>query len=57
MPGHVVTNEPGFCTSLSNFSLRARRSAAYLRLPITDSPGRFGMRIESALAVVRVKVR
>jgi Xaa-Pro aminopeptidase len=57
MPGHVVTNEPGFCTSLSDFSLRARRSAAYLRLPITDSPGRFGMRIESALAVVRVKVR
>ncbi|KAJ7785467.1 peptidase M24, structural domain-containing protein [Mycena olivaceomarginata] len=34
MPGHVVTNEPGFY-----------------------SPGRFGMRIESALAVVRVKTR
>ncbi|KAJ7252139.1 peptidase M24, structural domain-containing protein [Mycena haematopus] len=34
MPGHVVTNEPGFY-----------------------SPGRWGIRIESALAVVRVKTR
>ncbi|KAK6996964.1 Creatinase aminopeptidase [Favolaschia claudopus] len=34
MPGHVVTNEPGFY-----------------------NPGRWGMRIESALAVVSVKTR
>ena len=55
VPGHVITNEPGFCEPLNScvFNVVGQRS---LLLP-TDLEGKWGMRIESALSVRRVKVR
>ncbi len=55
VPGHVITNEPGYCKFLLVGPPGVR--------PVSDSPrlvdnaGKWGMRIESALAVRRIKVR
>jgi Xaa-Pro aminopeptidase len=54
MPGHVITNEPGFCTSLIFFSLYLQWS--HLRKNI-DVDGKWGVRVESALVVKRVKTK
>lgn len=52
-PGHVVTNEPGFCA----FSAQLITQSPFLtEYSISDLEGRWGMRIESALIVRRVKV-
>lgn len=53
-PGHVLTNEPGFCTSSRELIVRLRwllTCYAY-----TDKKGHWGIRIESAMVVRRVTV-
>jgi hypothetical protein len=50
-PGYVITNEPGFCASR-----RSLQSTAMLT-NVSDNAGNWGMRIESALAVRRVKTK
>jgi Xaa-Pro aminopeptidase len=53
VPGHVITNEPGFCAFpaqlITQYPLLTESS-------VSDLEGRWGMRIESALVVRRVKV-
>lgn len=55
MPGHVITNEPGFCTSLPSSSLPL--SLTPLLFLTIDIENKWGMRIESALVVKRVKTK
>ncbi|KAG5340300.1 hypothetical protein C0989_002193 [Termitomyces sp. Mn162] len=55
-PGYVITNEPGFC------EFRFFEAASLYEIPAlnnlhTDHEGKWGIRIESALAVKRVKTR
>jgi len=51
VPGHVITNEPGFCESIFVYTEGGYRSS-----PL-DLPGKFGIRMKSALVVRRVAVK
>ncbi|KAJ2975332.1 hypothetical protein NUW54_g11749 [Trametes sanguinea] len=52
--GHVLTNEPGFCTS---FSFGRRRDRADADGSHADNEGKWGIRIESALVVRKVHTK
>ena len=51
VPGHVITNESGSCKSLLVYIEGSHRSI------LLDMPGKFGIRIKSALTVRRVSVK
>lgn len=50
VPGHVITNEPGFCKRTLLVSYRLWLT------DVSDKANHWGMRIESALFVKRVTV-
>ena len=54
VPGHVITNEPGFC---ERHPLSIHFSKLVSDLYSLDLPGKWGIRIESALVVRRVKTK
>ena len=53
VPGHVIINDPGFCAFLAQL---VTQYPSLTESPMPDLEGRWGMRIESALVVRRVKV-
>ncbi|KAF9643184.1 Creatinase/aminopeptidase [Thelephora ganbajun] len=55
VPGHVITNEPGFCKCFLFGYMYYFRKQLLISSP--DLPGKWGIRIKSALAVRRVKIK
>jgi Xaa-Pro aminopeptidase len=55
VPGHVITNEPGFCKFSFCFYILKKIYIDSFSI-IKDLDGKWGVRIESALSVRRVKV-
>ena len=52
VPGHVITNEPGYCEFFADCSFDFKVT----NMGFVDADGKWGMRVESALLVKKVRV-